>query len=97
MASPVEIYAEMGTTHRAFFRTLVNAVEGRPYTVTGQHILIKDGDRTIEVDLSDEWRRHIATISMPVTNVTWRFIGHTQAEAEAIKGRFDIFFRRGGG
>ena len=97
MSEPVEFLREMGITHRAFFRTLVNAVEGRPYTVDGLNITIEDDDNSIQVKLSDEWQRQIATIKMPVTNVVWRFFGHTQAEAQAIMDRFEIYYRRGGG
>lgn len=97
MSEPVEFLREMGITHRAFFRTLVNAVEGRPYTVDGLNITIEDGDNRIHIELSDEWKRQIATIRMPVTNVTWRFVGHTRTEAQAIMDRFEIYYRRGGG
>lgn len=97
MSEPVEFLREMGITHRAFFRTLVNAVEGRPYTVDGLNITIEDGDNRIHIELSDEWKRQIATIRMPVTNVTWRFVGHTLSEAQAIMDRFEIYYRRGGG
>ena len=97
MSEPVEFLREMGITHRAFFRTLVNAVEGRPYTVDGLNITIEDGDNRIHIELSDEWKRQIATIRMPVTNVTWRFVGHTLTEAQAIMDRFEIYYRRGGG
>jgi hypothetical protein len=97
MSTRVEFHKEMGITHHAFIRTLKNAVEGRNYEVTGQNVVINDGERSIEVQLGDEWQRKIATISMPVTNVVWTFVGHTQEEAQAIMGRFDIFYRRGGG
>ena len=97
MSEPIEFHREMGITHREFLRTLVNAVEGRPYTVNGQTIDIDDGNNKIVISLSDEWRRKIATISFPVTNVTWAFHGHSQAEAEAVMVRFEIYYRRGGG
>ena len=56
MSQPVEFHQEMGITHRAFFRTLVNAVEGRPYTINGQTVTIEDGSNSIQIELSDEWR-----------------------------------------
>lgn len=93
----IEFRSEMGITHREFLRTLRNAVEGRSYQVSGQNIDVDDGDRRIRIELSDQWERRIATIRMPVTNVTWRFIGHTRCEAQATMARFEIFYRRGGG
>lgn len=101
--APVRFAREMGITHRAFIRTLKGAVEGRTYTVVdGAGIcascaVINDGPRQIRIHLAPQWVRRIASIKMPVTDVTFEFDGHTQVEADAIMARFEIFFRRGGG
>ena len=101
--TPVRFTREMGITHRAFLRTLNGAVEGRTFTTTdggGTEVstaTIADGDKEIRIHLAPQWVRRIATIKMPVTDVTFEFDGHTQAEAEAVMARFEIFFRRGGG
>ena len=100
---PVRFTREMGITHRAFIRTLKGAAEGRTFTVidgegiTASSATINDGDREIRIHLAPQWVRRIATIKLPVTVVTYEFDGHTQAEADAVMARFEIFFRRGGG
>ena len=101
--APVRFTREMGITHRAFIRTLKGAVEGRTFSVvdgggtTASSATVNDGDNAIRIHLAPQWVRRIATIKLPVTDVTFEFDGHTQAEAEAIMARFEIFFRRGGG
>ena len=100
---PVEFTREMGITHRAFFHTLKGAVEGRTYSIVDgegtrpSSATIADGANEIRILMQPQWVRRIATIKMPVTDVTFVFDGHTLEEAEQVMGRFEIFFRRGGG
>ncbi len=101
--APIRFTREMGITHRAFLRTLKGAIEGRTFTTVDgdgtapSTATIRDGEHEIRIHLAPQWVRRIATIKMPVTDVTYEFDGHTQVQAEAVMARFEIFFRRGGG
>ena len=93
----------MGITHREFLYTLQRAVEGRTYTAKDSggsqagHVQIDDGGHSIVIHLPAQRVRRIATIKLPITDVEYHFNGHTQAEAERIMHRFEIYYRRGGG
>jgi hypothetical protein len=94
---------EMGITHREFLYTLQRAVEGRTYQVRDGEgkrdgrIDIEDGDNSIVIHLPAQRVRRIATIKLPITDVEYHFVGHTQDEADRVMRRFEIHYQRGGG
>ena len=94
---------EMGITHREYLRTLQRAVEGRPYTAVDgggtatTTIRIEDGEHHVEIVLPPQRVRRIALVKLPITDVEFRFFGHTDEAAQAVMERFEIYFRRGGG
>ena len=88
---------EMGITHRDYLRTVPSAVEGRTFTIRDGRVTIVDGQNQIDIELGPERVRRIASIKLPVTDVTYRFRGHTQEEADAVMARFELYYRRGGG
>ena len=103
MTEEIVYHKEMGITHQAYFRTIPNAVEGRPYVIDGLRIEISgdsgpDGaPQTIVIELGLQQIRRIASVRLPVTHVTYRLSGFTQTQADAVIERFDLYYRRGGG
>tara|TARA_Y100001934_G_scaffold55093_2_gene67930 strand:+ start:6190 stop:6510 length:321 start_codon:yes stop_codon:yes gene_type:complete len=106
MTEPSVVFTrEMGITHREYLRTLQRAVEGRTYTAkdgggtSTTTINIDDGTNHVEIILPPQRLRKIGNIQMklPITDVEFRFFGHTQEQAQAVMERFEIYYRRGGG
>lgn len=95
--SVIEHHREMSITHADLFRLLPAAVEHRPYTVAGQTILIATEDGEVEIKFSDEQQRRIASLSLPVTHLRFRFSNVTPASANRFMAQFDRSFQRGGG
>jgi hypothetical protein len=88
---------EMSISHNDFFRILPKALDGEDYRVDGNRIVAGSGGRRLEITVSEESRRRIALLSLPVTHVRLDFIGYREDEAAAALAKFDRGFQRGGG
>ena len=86
---------EMGITHRDFVRLLPRAVGRDDFELAGGTISLVDGAKSLEITLSAESERHIASVTLPVTNVRFAFTGYDDAAAEMA--HIDFHFQRGGG
>ncbi len=88
---------EMGITHADFMRDLPRALDGSP-VVDGRRIVMDKGPgRRLEITFSEEGRRRIAGIELPVTHVMLRFTGFEDGDVETVMKRFNRAYQRGGG
>ena len=87
----------MGLTHADFFRILPSAIDQHPYHRRDHGIEIDYGDRSVQIELSDEKIRGIALLQLPYIEMSFAFNGFSDAQRTAFMGRFDLYFRRGGG
>jgi len=97
MPGDIVIDKEMGITHGEFFRNAARALEGRNHRTDANGIVLDDGQKRLEIVLSEEEVRRIALLSLPVTRVRLRFMGYSEAETAAFMETFDRAFQRGGG
>lgn len=95
MADSVTFDKEMGISHRDFFRILSRVVGEENYRTDGRWIVVEDGERRIEITLSEETERRIALIALPVTRVTFTFSGYDNPSQAMLQ--LDRHFQRGGG
>lgn len=95
MADSATFEKEMGISHRDFLRILSRVVGEENYRKDGRRIVIEDGDRRLEITLSEETERRIALVVLPVTHVRFAFSGYDDP-GEAML-RLDRHFQRGGG
>jgi hypothetical protein len=95
MAEAVTFEKEMSINHRDFLRLLAHAVDGKNIRVNGLEIVVDEGNRRLDVLLSEESERKIALITLPVTWVRFTFSGYDDPEGEMA--RIDRTFQRGGG
>ncbi len=88
---------EMTISHSDFFRILPKALKSYPYKQEENIIRISLDEGEISIILSEERRRQIASLSLPVTDVTF----HLKSVAESTKSKFfeqfDRAYHRGGG
>lgn len=88
----------MGIAHRDFLRLLPGALGGLEFQVAGRRITAEaGGGRRIEITLSEESQRRVASLTLPVTQVRLTFTGFTEDAAAAALARFETAYRRGGG
>ncbi len=90
--------AEMGFTHRELRRGLASAVS--PYEInekTPLRFLFENGEAFVEMVIEPEYKRVIASFSLPVTRVTLNFFNMDEPEYERFLGRFRRYLQKGGG
>jgi hypothetical protein len=87
----------MSISHREFFRLLPKAVGNYQYTIQGASVDIQLEEGRLEIELSQEGRRRIASLTLPETRLEFRFSGATEDQKTAFLKRFDLAYQRGGG
>ncbi|MBE9553974.1 MAG: hypothetical protein IMF05_10970 [Proteobacteria bacterium] len=88
---------EMGYTHKEFMRLLPKAVGGADMRITGNEIAVREGDRSLRIELGEEGERRIANLRLPMTPVSLAFTGYNEAEIDAALDRFWRAYQKGGG
>ena len=91
------ITRNMGITHNEFFRLLPKALNGAPFSRRQNRIAVTTDNGTINITLSAESVRKIASLTLPVTEVTLEFTGFTTDTCQSFMHRFDLAYQRGGG
>jgi hypothetical protein len=92
-----ELRREMGCTREEFLRWLPGASRYAPIVLNGNlhRVLLDDG--AVEISIAELPPRHIASITLPVLEVRFRFVGMDAAARAAFLEYFDHYTRRGGG
>ena len=94
---PIRFSREMGMTHAEFFRSLPAALAGRLYTLHHGKALITEDDRCISIKLCQESERTLGSLRLPMTHVSFTFVGYATQEVERFMAQFNLHFQRGGG
>lgn len=87
----------MAYTHAEFKRLLQHALDGHEYAVNSDVVESRSGEQVIRIRLGPEYERRIASLSMPVCDVTIELEGFSETQAKEFLERFDRTYRRGGG
>lgn len=87
----------MAYTHAEFKRLLPHALKGYDYADNGHVIESTVENCAIRIHLGPEYEQRIASLSMPVCDVTIELKGFAEEQARAFMDRFDRTYRRGGG
>jgi len=88
---------EMGYTHKEFMRLLPKAVGGAGLEITGKTIEVREGDRSLRIELGEEAVRQIASFRLPMMPVSLVFSGYSGAEIESALDLFWRTYQKGGG
>jgi len=88
---------EMTITHRDFFRILPKALKLYPYQQHEKVISIPLDEGEIVIILAEEQRRQIASLSLPVTYVTFQIKNVAKKSKKGFFKQFDQAYQRGGG
>jgi len=88
----------MTITHADFFRILPLALRNFEYTITGDEVQVNTGTGSrVIIRLSNETRRQIGAISLPVTGIAFRFEDMNEQSARDFLAGFDRAYQKGGG
>ena len=95
MSETLTVEKEMAIDRRAFRRTLDRALPDARIVADGDTIIVRDSDGTLEITLSPERERRIASLALPVITARFRYVDH--ADPAGHLARLEISFQRGGG
>lgn len=87
----------MSITRSDFLRLLPAALGGMEFTSTAHGIAAMDGPRRIDIELSFQGVRQLASLSLPTLAVKLEMEGGTEDEWQAFLRRYDSVYHRGGG
>ena len=87
----------MSISHREFFRLLPRAVDGFDFTIQDRDIFIQLGDGRLEVRISEEGERRLASLKLPMINLDFTFSGVDDSIKADFLAQFDLAYQRGGG
>jgi len=87
----------MAISHSDFFRILPYALKTYRYEQEGNVITVTLDDGEISIKLSDEGLRQIASLSLPVVDVTFTLKNVVEITKNQFFRQFDRAFQRGGG
>ena len=92
-----ELRREMGCTRVEFLRWLPGATRHAPIISRGELHRVLSDHGTVEIDIAELPPRRIASITLPVLAVRFRFFGMDAQARTAFLTYFDYYTRRGGG
>ena len=91
------IEREMTITHRDFFRILPKALKSYLYQQHKNVISVALDEGEIVIILAEERLRQIASLSLPMTNVTFQIKNVAKKTKKAFFKQFDRAYQSGGG
>ncbi len=91
------IKREMTISHSDFFRILPKALYLYPYRREENVIYVSLNGGEICIVLSEERNRQIASLSLPVTDVTFQLKNVAESTKSKFFEQFDRAYHRGGG
>lgn len=93
----IKVSREMQLDRDEFLRELAKAVDQPQQSITGNKVVVKDGERRVEITLLDEGNRQMGALQLPMERVEFEFIGYSQQEVDAFMERFTQRTMRTGG
>ena len=88
---------EMTISHSDFLRLLPKALKSYPYKHKDNVITVTLDKAEITIILSEERNRQIASLSLPVTDVTFQLKNVAENTKRDFFTQFDRAYQRGGG
>lgn len=73
------------------------AAEGPPETMSERTIVIGEGERRVEIRLSEKGQRRLGALSLPVIRLRFEVFGLTPEESDRFMARFNSHYQRMGG
>jgi len=68
--------------HATFFKELPDAIENRPFEVSGNKVKVFDKDKIISITLSDVEMKQLGSLTLPMERISFDFSEHSPEEAE---------------
>jgi len=96
-AGELEVIREFGLSHSDFYRVFPR-LEPTATKVKERYFELERADgRKLEIQISPEKIRKLATLRIPYMDITFRFLGWSDAQRTEFFTDFDRSFQKGGG
>lgn len=96
-AATFEFTREYGLSHRDFFR-IFPRIEPAWRQLDAHRVAVTRVDgRLLEIEITAEQVRKLASLRIPYIDITFRFTGWTQEQRAEFLEYFDRAFQKGGG
>lgn len=92
-----EIEREFGLSHRDFFRIFPRIEPGWVRLGPLRVAVSRDDGRRLEIEISPEHVRNLATLRIPYVLLQFRFAGWSEEQRSEFFKNFDRSFQKGGG
>tara|TARA_R110002073_G_scaffold70620_4_gene174239 strand:+ start:1232 stop:1534 length:303 start_codon:yes stop_codon:yes gene_type:complete len=92
-----EFTREYGLSHSDFFRILPRIEPSWRQLDPGRVVVSRDDGRSLEIAISPEQIRKLASLRIPYIDITFRFAGWTVEQRAEFFEYFDRAFQKGGG
>lgn len=93
----IEIEREYGISHGDFGRIFPRIEPKTRQTAERRFQLLHADGRSLQIDLAIEQARSIASLKIPFTQITFRFVGWSVVQRTEFFRKFDRSFQKGGG
>ncbi|WP_025769565.1 hypothetical protein [Thioalkalivibrio sp. HK1] len=96
---PLVIRRRMSITRREFMRSLIPAIAPAKFeeSIDGHLIEVIGAPGRVEIHLSDERERRLASLRLPIIDVRITLTGFEPEARKRFLSRFERAFQRGGG
>ena len=88
---------EMSISHVDFMRTFPDAMGELQHEIDGKKITAHEGNKYLEINLSNERVLDLGSLELPLTFVDMDFSGFNEQEINAFFINWDHHFQRSGG
>ncbi len=88
---------EMGISHKELFRKIPLVFKGNDFQVDGLRISHVQNGQTVEIVVSEEMKRILGLVVLPITHVELNLTGFDESEKNTFIAHFDMQYFRGGG
>jgi hypothetical protein len=93
----LEVIREFGLSHSDFYR-IFPRLEPTAIKVTERYFELERADgRKLEIEISPEKIRKLATLRIPYMDITFRFLDWSEGQRAEFFTDFDRSFQKGGG
>ena len=93
----VVLHREMGCTREDLIRWLPGATRHAPSQIDVNRVTVQAAGGIIEISFQHAPARKIGLFSIPVLNVSFRFLGVGATARREFMAHFDLYTKRGGG
>lgn len=81
---PAKYEIETQCDHATFFKELPDAIDNRPFEVTGKRVQVFDSGKIVNIQVANQELKSLGSLLLPMERIIFDFPEHTTEEAETF-------------